>query len=100
MPSVRRTLTVCTVLGALIGHPPGRARGDNDPAVQRGVQFLRTKIAQEQIGEVALSVLAMLKADVPPGDPAVAAGVNKMRAQFASGGYNPQRRGGHDLYEA
>lgn len=101
MSSVGRSpVPIVALVGALLG-PAAGARGDNDPAVARGVQFLRSRIATEhQTGELALAALALLKAEVPPGDPAVASAVQRIRARFASGGYVPERRGGPDVYEA
>jgi hypothetical protein len=100
MSPVRSTPILLVLFGLLSGVVSGAARADTDPSVQRGVQFLRGKVAAGQIGETALAVLAMLKAEVPPGDPAITAGVNRMRTRFASGGYAPEQRGGHDIYEA
>ena len=76
------------------------ARADNDPAVLRGVQFLRGKAGGSQVGETALIALALLKADVPPTDPTVSACIQKLRSRFVSNGYNPERGGGQDVYEA
>src|SRR5262249_44517350 len=36
----------------------------------------------------------------PVNDPAVAACFSKIRTRFSSTGYNPERSGGHDVYEA
>jgi len=101
MSSVRGRLVPVALAGLLVlAGPPSALRAADDPAVARGVQFLRTRANGSQIGETALIALAMLKADVPPGDPAVAACVAKLRARFSSGGYDPERKGGADVYEA
>jgi hypothetical protein len=76
------------------------ARADNDPAVLRGIEFLRGRIGGSQVGETALIALALLKADVPPEDPSVVACINKLRSRFVSSGYSPERGGGQDVYEA
>jgi hypothetical protein len=94
---VIRPIAVGLVAALALG--PGVARADNDPAVQRGIEFLRRQAGVHQVGESAMMALAMLKADVPPGDPALAACLNKVRARFSSGIYNPERRGGSDIYE-
>lgn len=75
-------------------------RADDDPAVLRGIQFLRTHVRDGQIGETALIALAMIKAGVPRTDPDLLACIETVRKQVASGGYTPQRRGGADVYEA
>jgi hypothetical protein len=49
---------------------------------------------------MGLAVLAMLKADVPATDPTVTACLAKLRQRFASEGYQPERSGGPDVYEA
>jgi hypothetical protein len=76
------------------------ARAGNDPAVMRGVQFLRSVAGSAQVGETALVALALIKADVPPDDPAVVTCLNKLRARFNTGAYLPERGGGPDIYEA
>jgi hypothetical protein len=100
MAFARRSVVLSAALGALVLGTARGARGDDDPAVQRAVGFLKARAGSSQVGETGLIVLALLKADVPPGDPAVAAGVARLRRQFLSGGYTPDRRGGHDVYEA
>jgi len=101
MSSARRLLILTAFLAVSpLGPLVDAARGDNDPAVLRGLQFLRGRVGKEQVGETALIALAMLKADVPPGDPSVAACVSKLRSRFVSGGYAPERRNGLDVYEA
>src|ERR1035437_9655082 len=89
------------VLALLVGlSAPVAVCADDDPVVQRGVQFLRGHSANEQIGETALAALALIKADGPKGDPLLASLVTKIRARFVSSRYTPQRSGGQDIYEA
>jgi len=76
-----------------------------DPAVAgsvtRGVQFLRSQTPSLQAGEAALAGLALVKAEVPADDPAMFAALGIVGARFSTGGvYQPQRQGGHDIYEA
>jgi hypothetical protein len=78
----------------------GFARADNDPAVLRGIQFLKSSAGTAQVGETALTALALIKADVPQNDPAVVACLNKLRSRFSATGYQPERSGGPDIYEA
>jgi hypothetical protein len=66
----------------------------------RGIEYLKGHSGQMPPGELGLAVLAMLKADLPPSDPAVAAGLARLRQQFTSEGYRAQRSGGQDVYEA
>ena len=77
----------------------GSVRAEVDPAAARGVAYLRSHVANQQVGESALIGLALLKAEVPATDPVVAACAAKVLQRF-SGGYVPERRGGHDVYEA
>jgi hypothetical protein len=91
-------LLLLAAIAGFVARPSARA--DDDPAVRKGVQFLSGSAAGQQVGESALIALALLKADVPAGDPAVVACINKIRSRFVSGVYSPERRGGHDVYEA
>jgi hypothetical protein len=78
---------------------PG-VRADNDPAVIRGLALLRGRATSQGTGESALIGLALVKADVPASDPALAACITKVRARFKDGAYAPERTGGADVYEA
>lgn len=100
MSSTRRgiALFACVWVVALALAPVAGA--ENDPAVLRGLQFLRGKVGAGKVGETALIALAMLKSDVPPGDPALASCFALIRKRFVSGVYQPEQRGGHDIYEA
>ncbi len=72
----------------------------HEPSVLAGIQYLRGKVsAQLQVGETAMIALAMLKADVPRTDPALATCLDKIQKRFTGSGYSPQRTGGHDIYE-
>ena len=44
--------------------------------------------------------LALIKADVPKTDPVLGSCVAKILKRFTSSGYDPERKGGHDVYEA
>lgn len=84
----------------LIVAGPFSIRAADDPAVNRGVQFLRSHAGDQMVGESAMMALAMIKADVPVTDPTVSALLARIRARFDSTGYNPERMGGTDIYEA
>ena len=91
------------IAGALFGLVcplAGPARAQQEPAVARGLEFLRGHTANQQVGETAMIALALIKADVPKGDPVLAACVAKILKRFTSSGYDPERKGGHDVYEA
>src|SRR5262245_22232643 len=79
---------------------PGLARALDDPAAIRGVEFLRRQAGSLGVGESALAALALMKAEVPATDPAVANCLAKIRKRFTSVGYDPELKGGHDVYEA
>src|SRR5437763_16284699 len=93
-----RSVVVLAVILGLVGASDLRAA--EDPAVNRGVQFLRGALAGAQFGESALMTLALIKSGVPLSDPAIVAGLNRIRARFSSSGYQPERQGGTDVYEA
>ena len=76
------------------------ARADNDPAVQRAIQFLQGKAGTQRIGETAIAALALIKAEVPPNDPGLSKLIARLRSRITSEGYWPDRTGGHDIYEA
>jgi hypothetical protein len=96
-----RSTVVAAICGMLLlaggGHPLQAAL---DPAVARGVQYLKSRAVDLQAGEMGLAVLGLLKADVPATDPTVTACLDKLRLRFSSEGYNPERSGGPDVYEA
>ncbi len=58
---------------------------ESDPAILRGVQYLRGRAAVQKVGEAALIGLALIKADTPPTDPAVAFCVATIRRRLTSG---------------
>jgi hypothetical protein len=93
----RRPLLLSLLVGLCA---PVAAQADDNPSVQRGIQFLRSHCRTAQIGETALAALAMIKADVPKTDPDLAACIAKIRMHIVSATYDPQLRGGHDVYEA
>ena len=78
----------------------GGLRADNDPAVQRGILYLRGRASSQPVGESALIALALLKAEFPATDPTVAACVAKIRARITPSGYKAEKQNGHDIYEA
>jgi hypothetical protein len=88
------------LLLAVVVLAPVAARAQDEATIQRGLQYLRGHYRNEQIGETALTALAMIKADVPKEDPDLAACIAKIRTRVVSSAYDPQRRGGHDIYEA
>jgi hypothetical protein len=75
-------------------------RAANEPAVARGVQFLKSRAVDLPPGEMGLAVLAMLKADLPATDKTIVACLAKLRQRFTSEGYRADRSGGADIYEA
>jgi len=74
---------------------------DSDPTVQRGVAYLRSHASSVTgVGESAMMALAMIKAEVSPADPALAACISRITARFSGSGYLPERGNGPDVYEA
>jgi hypothetical protein len=97
----RRFWMIALLVSCLSAAYPGRSEAQLDPSVTKGIQFLRTRANRgQQVGELAMIALAMLKADVPHSDPALAFCIERIRARFDGSVYDAQRKGGHDIYEA
>lgn len=89
------------VLGYVALAPAfGRGQEAQPPAVIRGVQYLRGAVNALDTGESALVGLALIKADLPPGDPAVQTVLRKVMTRFSGSTYTPERSGGTEIYEA
>jgi hypothetical protein len=95
-----RSAAVAAALVGICLSGGRRVLAANEPAVVRGVQFLKSRAENLQVGEMALAVLAMLKSDVPATDKTVVACLAKLRQRFGSDGYHAERAGGTDIYEA
>ena len=76
------------------------ARGQSDPVVARAIPFLKGNAGSSGAGETALVALAMIKAEVPATDPALARAVGVILNRFSSSAYTSERVGGPDIYEA
>jgi hypothetical protein len=85
------------ISAALAAHP---ASAQQEPAVNSGVQYLKTHHVHQPGGESAMIALALLKAEVPPSDPALAACIARFERCFTDDGFNPERRDGTGVYEA
>src|SRR5262245_22454240 len=88
-------------LGATLGAAAsGVASAQQDPSVLSGVQFLCGHYANKQSGESAMIALGLLKAEVPPTDPAVVSCLARCRSRFTASGYVPELTDGRGVYEA
>ncbi len=88
-------------LGTMVGGSAPRVLyAQQDPSVLAGVQFLRSHYAGKQSGESAMIALALLKAEVPPTDPAVVGCLARCRSRFTESGYIPELTDGRGVYEA
>src|SRR4051794_26448799 len=76
------------------------ARGQQEQAVLSGIQYLRARASNQQVGESALIGLALIKADTPKTDPLLSQCIAKVLKRFTPSGYDSERKGGHDVYEA
>jgi hypothetical protein len=94
------SVLVSALLAGLLAALAGAARGQQEQAVLNGIQYLRGRAANQQVGETAMIALALIKADTPKTDPVLSSCIATILKRFTSSGYNPQRRGGHDVYEA
>jgi hypothetical protein len=94
-------LIVAFVAAAGLGCALARsARAQQDQAVRSGIQYLKGRAANLQVGETAMIALALVKAGTPASDPVLSQCMAKILRRFTSSGYEPERRGGHDIYEA
>src|SRR6185312_3240122 len=101
MSCALRKWIVCGFAVVLIMSAGTGARGDSDPAVQRGLAFLEARASQLKTGESAMVALAFIKAEVPASNPGLGYCLAKIRARFASGShYEPELQGGTEIYEA
>jgi hypothetical protein len=92
---------VLLCLGVIVAAAaPGAASGQQDPSVLAGVQYLRGRYANMQSGESAMIALGLLKAEVPPTDPAVVGCLVRCRSRFTESGYIPELTDGRGVYEA
>jgi len=97
-PVVRAWLSISVLVFAV--GTPGLVCAADDAAINRGVAYLRQQIPSQQAGESAMIALAMIKADIPLDDPAITACFKKIRERFTSFGFQPERSGGSEVYEA
>ncbi len=98
----RATHLTTAALLIIAWSAPGAFAQDHgvaEPAIQRGLTFLRAQAGALDVGQSALSALTMNKANVPDNDPKLQQLVQRILNQFAPEGYIPEKRGGHDLYE-
>jgi hypothetical protein len=78
----------------------GSVRAQQEQAVLTGAQYLRGRAANQQVGESAMIALALIKAEVPKNDPVITSCIAKIMKRFTGSGYDPERKGGPDVYEA
>jgi hypothetical protein len=78
----------------------GSVRAQQEQAVLKGAQYLRGRAANQQVGESAMIALALIKAEVPKNDPVITSCIAKIMKRFTGSGYDPERKGGPDVYEA
>jgi Prenyltransferase and squalene oxidase repeat len=95
-----RWAEIAAYLGLLALVWSGAAVAQQDPAVQRGVQFLRAHAGTKNTGESAMMALGLLKAEVPATDGGVQACVAKIKARFEATSYKPELGSGAGTYEA
>ncbi len=94
----RVAITLAVGLWLTCFAPPAQA--EQVAAVTRGIDYLRRAVNGAQAGEAALAALAMIKAEVPEGDPALSTAIRKLDSLFSGSLYSPERRGGPEIYEA
>jgi hypothetical protein len=93
-------IAVSLLLAALVysgGASPAAAQ--QEPSVVAGVQYLKTH-AVRPVGQSAMVALALIKAEVPPSDPVLQANLGRVWERFTTSSYEPELRGGQDIYEA
>ncbi len=93
--------SICTLaLALLLAGGRSEVRAANDPAIDRGLAYLRQHTGDQQAGETALIAPGVDQGDVPLNDPSVTACFTKLRQRFPSSVYTPERNNGHEVYEA
>ena len=89
-----------TTLAMLVLALPSSSRGQADPIVARGVQYLKGTGVNGGVGETALAAFALVKAEVPASDPAIARALGSVLRRFSSSFYTPEKGSGGEIYEA
>ena len=90
-----------TILAAgFVVSTPCWALAQQEPAVLSGVAFLRSSYKKQPVGESAMTALALIKAEVPAGDPDLQACVARIHSRLTTGSYEPEQTSGHGIYEA
>ena len=80
---------------------PALGFDQTDPVILRGVAYLRAGGgAVGGAGESALAALALIKAEVPANDPALATMLATVGRRFAGSLYQPEKGSGAQIYEA
>ena len=93
------SLLIFAIAASLVFDTSG-ASGQTDPIVARGVQYLKGTTGSGGLGEIALSALAMIKAEVPTSDPALARAITMIEKRFPGRRSTSERQGGPEIYEA
>ncbi len=98
---MKRFLPAVLALSA-IANPSGwaLAEGEERPAVQKGIQFIKSQVSGMSPGVAGLASLAMIKAEVPANDPALRDCMARFSSTFNGTSYKPAQVGGLDNYEA
>jgi hypothetical protein len=100
MSSVGRTWLLAGLAASVLSVSTPGLRAENEPAVARGVQFLKERAAGLGFGEMALAALGMIKAEVPPSDPKLSACLATISSHFTSEGFQSETQSGPDIYTA
>ncbi len=80
-------------LGAIVmATGTGDSHAQQEPAVLTGVQFLKGHCNGQPPGQSAMIALALIKAELPAGDPSLSACVAAIRNRFTSSSYEPARQ--------
>jgi len=93
----RRTWVAIAIGLLLIASP---VRSQQNPTVNRGIDYLKKSASTLGTGEAALAALAMIKAEVPLTDTGLQDCIRILDARFDGSSYKPERRGGTEVYEA
>src|SRR5262245_466328 len=95
---------IARFLAALValfgGAGGGMALAQQEPAVLSAVTYLGAHYGNQPAGESAMIALALLKAEVPPNNPAVTGTIARFMRCFTGNGYEPERKNGTGVYEA
>ncbi len=99
---MRRSRLLAAVIAALVASAgTSQAQsGIERPAVDRGVAFIKGKLANLDSGQASIAALALIKSGLPVNDPGIITCLEKIQPSFTGPAYKPLTHHAQGLYEA